>query len=242
MQAGSSAQKGRRRRPLVVALIVFASLLGFVSVFSIWANRQLLETDNWVETSSELLEDEEIRTQLANFMVDELYADVDVQATLESRLPPNLQGLAGPLAAGIRQLTDRLANEALQRPGVQQVWESLNRTAHENLIAVVEAGSDEPVVLDLGEIVEQVGAQAGVDVAGRLPPDAGQIEVLPAGELSTGQEIVDLIEELALYLTLATLALFALAIYLAQGWRREALRSVGFALIAIGAGVAVARG
>jgi hypothetical protein len=37
------------------------------------------------------------------------------------------------------------------------------------------------------------------------------------------------------------LALFALAIYLAQGWRREAFRSVGFAFIVVGILVLVVR-
>ena len=154
-------------------------------MFSIWANRQLLETDNWVETSSELLEDEEIRSQLSNFMVDAIYANVDVQGELEQALPPRLQPLAGPAAGGLRQLLDQLANEALQRPRVQEAWESINRAMHERLIIVVEEDVDEPVTLDLGDIVEGVGAQAGLNIADKLPPDAGQIEVIPAEDLST---------------------------------------------------------
>ncbi len=74
----------REHRKLGVALIVVASIIAFLAVFSIWANRQLLETDNWVETSSELLEDEEIRGQLSNFMVDTIYANVDVQGELRA--------------------------------------------------------------------------------------------------------------------------------------------------------------
>ena len=71
-----------------MALIVVGAIVAFLAVFSIWANRQLLETDNWVETSSELLEDEEIRGQLSNFMVDTIYANVNVQGELEQALPP----------------------------------------------------------------------------------------------------------------------------------------------------------
>ena len=230
-----------QRRKTVLALIVFATLLAFLSVFSIWANRQLLETDNWVETSSELLEDEEIRTQLANFMVDELYTNVDVQAELASALPPRLQPLAGPAAAGLRQLTDRLANEALQRPRVQAAWENINRVTHEKLIEVVENDSGEPVVLDLGDILGEVGANAGIDVASKLPPDAGEIEILPPDELSTAQKAVNLVEGLALWLTLLALGLFALAVYLAKGWRRQALRAVGFAFIVVGLAVGLVR-
>ena len=225
----------------MLALVALASIIAFLAVFSIWANRQALETDNWVETSTELLEDEEIRTQLAAFMVDTLYANVDVQAELQARLPPDLKGLAGPAAAGIRQLTDQLANEALQRPRVQRAWEQINRTTHEKLIQVIEDNADEPVTLDLGSLVEQVGTEAGINVAGRLPPDAGQIEILPADELSTAKGLINLIETLAIVLSVIAILLFALAIYLARGWRREALRAVGFSLILVGLAVAVAR-
>ena len=231
----------RRHRKLSVALIVIASLLAFLATFSIWANRQLLETDNWVETSSELLEDEAIRTQLATFMVDTLYANVDVQGELEQRLPPDLKPLAGPAAGGIRQLTDNLANEALQRPRVQQAWETINRTAHQQLITVVNEDTGEPVTIDVGDIVRQVGQEAGLNVADKIPPEAGQIEVIPADEMDSARKVVNLLESLALWLTILALGLFALAIYLAQGWRRQALRAVGFAFIVVGIAVAAAR-
>lgn len=235
----STPAAGRREhRKLGLALIVVASIIAFLAVFSIWANRQLLETDNWVDTSTELLEDEEIRGQLSNFMVDTIYANVDVQGELAQTLPPRLQPLAGPAAGALRTLLDRLANEALQRPRVQEAWESINRAAHERLITVVEENIDEPVTLDLGTIVEGVGGQAGLKIADRLPPDAGQIEVIPADDLSTARKIVNLLEKSALWLTLLALILFAIAIYLARGWRRQALRAVGFAFIAVGIAIA----
>ena len=111
--------EAKSNRGIALALIVLASVIAFLAVFSIWAKRQVLETDNWVRTSSELLEDEEIRTQLSIFIVDEVYANVDVRGEIESRLPPDLKGLAGPAAGGIRQLMERVADEALQRPRVQ---------------------------------------------------------------------------------------------------------------------------
>jgi hypothetical protein len=244
MEATSTAANTgeRRHRKLAVTMIVIASLLAFLAVFSIWANRQLLETDNWVDTSTELLEDEAIRTELATFMVDTLYANVDVQAELEKRLPPDLKPLAGPAAGGIRQLTDDLANEALQRPRVQQAWETINRAAHEELITVVEDDTGEPVTLDVGDIVEQVGTEAGLSVAGTLRSDAGQSGVIPAGDLGGGRRVVYLVERRAVWLTALALLLFGLAIYLARGWRREALRGVGSAFIVVGIAVAAARG
>jgi len=242
MEAASAPKSERQRRKAVYLLIFVGSLVAFLAVFAIWAKRQVLETDTWVDTSTELLEDEEIRTALANFMVDELYTNVDVQAELQSGLPPQLQSLAGPAAAGLRQLTDTAANEALQRPRVQALWEELNRDAHKKLIEVIEEDSGEPVTLDLGEIVTQLGEQNGLEVGDRLPPDAGQIEVLPADKLSAAQDVVKLLKGIAIVLTLLALVLFGLALYLARGWRREALRAIGFGFLLVGILILVIRG
>jgi hypothetical protein len=50
----------RPHRKLVFALIALAAVIGFLAVFAVWAKRQLLETDTWTETSTKLLEDEDI--------------------------------------------------------------------------------------------------------------------------------------------------------------------------------------
>jgi hypothetical protein len=226
---------------VVYALIGLASILAFLAVFAIWANRQLLETDTWTDTSTELLEDPEIRSQVADYMVDTLYANVDVQAQLQAGLPPQLQPLAAPASAGLRELSLRLANQALERPRVQRLWEEANRRAHETLIEVVQHGGDQDVNLDLGTIIDQLGEQTGLDLSSRLPPDAASIEVLPNDELSGAQRVIKALRGVAIVLTLVAIALFGVAIYLAAGWRREALRTVGFAFIGVGIVVLVAR-
>jgi hypothetical protein len=232
----------RPRRKLVFTLIVLASVVAFLAVFSVWAKRQLLETDTWTETSTELLENDDIREQVSGFMVDELFAAVDVQAGIEQALPPRAAPAAGAIAGAVRNVAEDLADKALQRPRVQQIWESANERAHSTLLDVIERGGDEDVTLDLQQIIGQLGAQIGVDVSGKLPPDAGQIVILETDQLQAAQDALDLLETLAWVLTLIALALFAVAIYLAQGWRREALRGVGFAFIAVGLGVLVVRG
>jgi hypothetical protein len=230
-----------QRRGIVVTLIVFGALLAFLATFAIWANRQLLETDTWTNTSTKLLEDPEIRSQVASTMVDTLYANVDVQAELQQALPPRLQPLAGPASAGLRELTLRLANQALERPRVQQLWEDANRNAHRTLIDVVEHGGNEDVNLDIGTLVTQLGQQAGVDVAGKIPPGVANIEILPNDKLSQAQKVIKLLRGLAVVLLVLALAIFALAIYLAGNWRREALRDIGFAFMIVGVLVLIAR-
>jgi len=231
----------REHRKLVVALIVTASLLAFLAVFAVWVNRQLLETDTWTNTSSKLLEDPEIQTQVSNYMVDTLYGNVDVQGELQQTLPPRLQPLAGPASAGLRELATDLANRALQSPKFQQYWEDANRTAQQNLLNVVEHGGSQDVTIDIGTLVDQLGAQLGVNAAGKLPPQVAQIQIVSNADLVKANNGLRLLKALAWVLTVLTLALFGLAIFLARGWRREALRSVGFAFIAVGVLVLVAR-
>ena len=226
---------------MVFALIAVAWVIGFLAVFAIWANRQLLETDTWTNTSSKLLEDPQIRSQLSDYMVDTLYANVDVQAELQQALPPRLQPLAGPAAAGIRQLATNLANRALERPRVQLLWENANRTAQEKLLNVVEHGGSEPLTLDVGTIVDELGQELGVNAAGKIPPGVADIQIASNDNLVKVNTALKLLRALALVLTLVALAMFGLAIYLAEGWRREALRSIGFAFIGIGIAVLVAR-
>jgi hypothetical protein len=232
--------EGRPRHKTVLALIVVATLIGVISIFAVWAKRQILETDSWVETSSELVEDHDIQEAVAGFLVDALYNNVDVEAELSKRLPPQVQSLAGPVAGALRELADRAALEALQTPRVQQLWEDANRAAHETFVQVVEDDTDEDVTLDLNTILEDLGDRVGIDVADRLPPDAGQIQVLGTDQLSAVQDGVRTFRTVGYVLAFGTLLLYAVAIYLAAGWRRQALRATGFGFIVIGiAGLAI---
>jgi hypothetical protein len=232
--------EGRPRRKTVLALIVVATLIGVISIFAVWGKRQVLETDSWVETSSELLEDHDIQEAVSGFLVDALFTNVDVEAELQNRLPPQFQSLAGPAAGALRELADRAALEALQRPRIQQLWADANRVAHETFVSVVENDTDEDVTLDLNTILEDLGGRVGIDVAGRLPADAGQIQILRTDQLSAVQDGVRTFRTVGYILAFGTLLLYALAIFLAEGWRRQALRATGFGFIVIGiAGLAI---
>ena len=239
----------RPHRAAVTALIVLGVVVGILAVFAVWANRQALENDTWTETSSELLEDEEIRVAIAGFLVDELFTHVDVQGELAERLPEQAAPLAGPAAGGIRQLANTIALEALERPRLQALWEDANRIAHEKLLAVIEDESDvlklegDTATLDLKALLEQVTEQVGFggDLVGKLPEGAAQITVLRSDQIGLAQDGVRLLRDLAIGLSLFALGLFALAVYLARGWRRVAVRSVGIGFIVLGLAVLVAR-
>ena len=218
-------------------------------MLALWVKRQALETDTWVDTSTELLEDDAITDALGTFIVTAIFDNVDVEAELANTLPPRAQPLAGPLAGGLEQITERATQEVLTRPNVQALWEEANRAAHERLIALLDdegefvSTTGGEVTLDLTKIIAEVAASVGIsaDVASKVPPEASAIKVMNSDELGAAQTGVKALRTLAWVLTALTLALYALAIYLARGRRRETLRAVGFSFITVGALALIAR-
>ena len=245
----TAAPLSRGRRIAVWVLILVAALIGFVAALTVWVERQALETDAWVDTSSRLLEDDEIRGALSIYLVDQLYANVDVAAELETSLPEQVKPLAGPIAGGLRELSVRAADNLLQRPAVQTLWEKANRRAHEALIRIVEdeallvGTEDEDVVLDLRPFVEQLGDRIGLGerIQERLGPDAGLIVIMKADQLSTAQTAVRVIKALSIFIALVVLALFVVAVYIAKGHRRATLRTIGVAMTIVGVLLLVVR-
>ncbi len=231
-----------RHKVKVRVLVGLASFLAFLSIFTTWIDRQLLDTDAWVDTSSKLLEDKVISDQLATYAIDQVYANVDVEKELKSKLPGDLKQLSGPAQAGLRELAVRGAEEALQRQRVQDAWREANRTAHAQLVAILEDKStavstgDGRVVLELRPLVGQLADRIGLDkdVIARIPPDVAQLEIAKSEDLKSAQTVVKIVNGLAIFFSVGTLLLFGLAAYLAKGRRWIVVFSYGIGLIVSG--------
>ena len=214
-----------------------------MAILAVWANRQLLNTDNWTEASTELLASPQIRDRTAVFLVDELYANVDVEAQVAAALPPRAQGLAGPAAAALRPPAEDVVRTMLSRPRAQQLWEDANREAHELLLKVLEGGGDivsttgGVVVLDLHELLRETQERVGLGarVGAALPADAGQVTVLRSDQLDAAQDGLRLLRALPIVLVVLSLLLFAAALFVAPARRRETVRAFGIGLIFAGA-------
>jgi hypothetical protein len=232
----------RARRRTVKALVALGSLFAFLSIFGIWTERQALNTDDWVDTSGRMIQNEEIRSAVSDYLVDQLYANVNVEKELEGILPGDLKDLAGPASGGLRQVAGGGAEQVLETSTAQELWKDANKTAHEQLLAVLEdkgeaASTDEgEVTLNLGSLVTNLADQVGIgtQLAEKLPPDAGQVTILRSDELKTAQDIASGIKGLALVLTLLTLLCFGVAIYISRDGRWVTVLFCGVGLVAAG--------
>jgi hypothetical protein len=239
----------RARRRTVKALVVLGSLFAFLSVFAIWTERQALNTDDWVETSGRLIQNEEIRSAVGTYLVDQLYANVNIEKELEGILPGETKELAGPVSGGLRQVAGSGAEQVLRSSTAQELWKDANRSAHEQLLAVLENKKEAveteegKVTLNLGSLVTNLASQVGIgaQLAEKLPPDAGQVTILRSDQLKTAQDIAVGIKGLALVLSLLTLLCFGVAIYLSRDGRWVTVLFCGIGLVAAGFAVIVFR-
>jgi uncharacterized membrane protein len=239
----------KARRRTVKGLIILGSVLAFLSVFAIWIERQALNTDDWVSTSGRLIQNETIRSTLSDYLVDQVYENVDVERELKDILPGETKELAGPAAGGLRQVAGTGAEKVLETGTAQGLWEQANRTAHEQLLAVLENKKEAvetangEVKLNLGGLVTSLADEVGIgqSVAEQLPADAGQITILKSEELKTAQNIAVAIKGSALILSILTFLVFALAMYITRGGRWVTVLLSGVGLIVAGFAVIVAR-
>jgi hypothetical protein len=227
-------------RWVIRAMIVLASVLAIGATLNSWVERQLLDTDTWVEVADDMLADPDIRAALSTYLVDEVYANVDVEQALAERLPDDWQRVAGPLAAALRQPATAGVDRLLDTDAVRSAWTTVNRTAHTLVVNILEdntregiSTADGEVTVDLRVLVVAVAERIGLpsNVIDRIPEDAGQVVVLDSDQLAQAQDAVQAVKLASVLLFVVVVALYAGAVALARSRRRETLRSVGWALI-----------
>ncbi len=239
----------RSRKILVWCLVVLATFITFGSAAEVWVKHQLLDTPAWVRASDKLLAEPAVRTALSEYIVDQVYSNVDVQQQLADKLPEDWQGLAGPLTAAVRGPLTGTVENLLGSPKINAIWHKVNTRAHETLVNVLKdntkygSTADGKVVLDLGEVIRAVATNLGLPKAAvdRIPADAGQITLIQSDQLSLVQQAVKALGILNWVLLIVVAGLYALAVFLARGRRRVTLRAVGFSLIIVAFGLVVVR-
>lgn len=256
----------KARRRLAVVLVVVASFTGILALLSTWTKREVFNTDQWVKTSSALLADDAIRTQLANDLTTQIFSSGTVQAEVAKALPPKAAVLAGPASAGLSQLFNRAVDKLLQTSAVQSLWEEANRKASETFIAIA---NDEPIAtdvlgkaqsatggtsLDLTSIKATITEKLGIKLpdSGLGSGDAAQaavesgngeaaLEVIAPDQISTIRDVANLIQKGSVVLLLLTFLLYVIAIAITAGSRMRTVTSVAISLILVGIATLTAR-
>jgi hypothetical protein len=249
--ATATAEKSERwawRSWVPWTLVVIAAVIALIAALNVWVKRQALSTDNWTDASGRLLENDEIRSALSVYVVNQVFTNVNVTQRLQQRLPPDIKPLAAPIAVGLQQAATRAMDNLLARPRIQQLWKEANRRAHQLFIALLDGkhnvlvSTGGNVVLNLQPIVKQLADQLGLGgrLEGRLPPDAGQITIMKGSQLDTARKAVNVVRVLSYLLFFLVIALYAVAVYLGRN-HRKMLLGVGVSVLVVGLIVLVVR-
>ena len=83
-----------------------------------------------------------------------------------------------------------------------------------------------------GALVQRLADRLGLMTSPTLARD--EIVILRSNQLSTLQTVIDWLQTVALWLIFVVLALYAVAIWLARGRRREAVRACGIGIVVVG--------
>jgi hypothetical protein len=242
-KAATPKPLSRKRRVVIWALVILATVLALVSILTTWVNRQMLDNTAWNKATTQVIQDPQVQSALGGFMVNQLYENIDVAQALQQQLPPALKPLAPQLAGALQGPAERAVTLLLQRPRVQDTFVRASAVAHEKLVNVLEdktghgiSTGNGAVTLNAHELVVNVGTQLGLspDVLAQLPNKAGTITLMTSDQLSAAQTGVQALHVLSIWLLVGVLVLYGLAIYLARGARRATLRNAGLGLAMVG--------
>ena len=235
-------------------LLVLATVALFVGSFALWVRLQLLNTDNWVTTSSHLISNQQIDKALSSFLVDQVITAPGVSDALD-QVPGGDR-----VATALRPVAANAVSRELETGPGQRAWRGANRGAHRQLLAILNGGGqtvstrEGVVTLDLKPLVDEVAKSlsgtppfsllpSGVrdQLIAAIPNQSGQLVVVRSDQLRTAQNVVKGVRGLAVALPIAAVAMYLLGLLCATGWRRRVVRSIGWCLIVCGGLLLVAR-
>ena len=242
--APAHARQPRWRRGLVAVLVVIGCVLAPLSVLSVWIRNTLLDTDQYVETVGPLIDNTDVQEALANRITNALIQGTGVEQRIANALPSQASFVAPAVADGLEQFVDKTALRLVQSDAAETVWDTVNRRAHAQVVALLEGtGRGDSVTTRNGEVVVNLGPLVGrvqsaledrginvfdADAARRVDRE---IVLIQSDSLKSAQNITDLLQKLAYVLPIITLLAFALAIGLSGNRRRTIVRgALGVAL------------
>lgn len=198
-------------RSLVALLCgVLAALLLPVSLLSVWVHGVVSDTDTYVDTVTPLADDETVKAAAVKELERET---MQVAATSGVALPP-----------GTQELVHLVVQTVVDGPTFRAAWVQANRTAHEQLVAVLEDRSGAQldaqgrVTIDLNPVFQDVAlslAAQGLPVTDPSAIDAS-FPVLDADQVSKAQRSYDTLNTLGFWLPVVWAALVALTLLAAR--------------------------
>lgn len=223
-------------------VLTLAAICLFVSFFALWANRQIFDSEQWTKTSTEVIEQPAVQNALANYLVDELFNNVNVEQEIKQQLPSDWEVLASPATSALRSITLSGTKKVLELPVAQEAWSAANEISHQTMIAALEGGNDKvsteggEVTINAQAILQQAATKLGLsgNLVDKIPAGAGTFTIVQSDDLASAQNVYKTFKDLSWVFAIATILLYVLAIALAKQRRRRAVIWMGASFVVVG--------
>jgi hypothetical protein len=121
------------------SVLIFISAIFFVfTLAGYWLKQNIVDTDVWVNKTSAVIQDPNVRNDISNSLTDTIFTKFDVNQYVKELLPDKAQPLADPIANSLRGLTQKQIDKILQSQAFINAWEKLNTKAHSGLVNSLE--------------------------------------------------------------------------------------------------------
>lgn len=257
---------GRSRSIAAVTLIVLACLLAPLAVVSVWASREVSDTDRYVQTVAPLAQNTDLQNAVTDDITNQISQRVNINdlttqvltAISNQGLSPQaaatLQGLNGPIAAGVESFLHNSVAKIVESQAFETAWEIANRNAHQQLVALLsgkEGGAvtakNGMVQINLGPFIAQVKQQLisqGFGFANQIPVINTSFTLLESQQVTRAQFAYRALNALGLWLPIVALLLGLIGVYVAKNHRHALIGfglGVAASMLLLGAGLAVVR-
>ena len=118
-------------------LVVLASLLVPLSVFTVWTVHTVTSTDQYVATLAPLVRERVITEHVAVEATNKLFDAVNVQGRIEHALPSKAAFLAAPVTSQLHGFVRRQVDAVLNSTWFHHLWDTINRRSHQAVVNVL---------------------------------------------------------------------------------------------------------
>lgn len=144
-------ERGRWRQLGSAGLVVLASLVLVAAVIGIWARRNFLDTDRFVDRAGPLIEQPSVQDALATRLTDQLMLIVDPEALFAEVLPERGQLLAAPLANAVEGFVRDRVESFVATDQFERLWVGALSAAHSTSVRVLR-GESVAVTTENGQV------------------------------------------------------------------------------------------
>ena len=228
----------RRIAPYLLSVLLAVAVL--LTTVAVWANKQVTNTEYFVETIGPLASDPVVQQEVSEKITQAVVAAADIDGRLGTYLPGQLDFLAEKSNVAFQKLVTSLVGELVESDAFRSLWSGAVRVVH-IAIKQVLTGDGVANTLVAGVLSLQSFIQAAIDAlvakGAEFLKDVSfigsdySIEFIQPETLQSVRGWVEVLQKSATLLPLLALLLSGLIVWAARNkWRGAQLVSVAWIL------------